>query len=241
MSESLTELGLNKNEIAVYIFLVQTGKTTYTNITQSVEISVPLVKTALKSLLEKKLIEKINFGAKQYYYFASNPQNLSNQVNADISKKQEALENTMKELKLHYQCNVENNAKIIFYNGVEGIKNHWKRLRDKKVKLIRSIFNQDFVFNRNTKRSEKDTVLKGLYRDIIFTSKEKPETILDGEHYAPYNEWKDITAEVGIYKNTVMFMYGKSKKKAFLIENNDIAKTMTVLYEMAKKGIKKTK
>ena len=122
------------------------------------------------------------------------------------------------------------------------MREHWQRVLDKKIKRVKQIVNYDLKLIQETKRREsKQYKPKDVEIDVIFTSEEKPKNIPDNEFYASHKDLGKFPIEIAIYKNNVIFLLSKkANRPAILIEDEDIAKGMEILYDIAKKYFKNT-
>ena len=234
--ESFRELGLNENEAKVYYALIQNGKLIFSEFTKKIGLQNRSVTKALNSLIEKKLIVKMQ-ADKRIYYIIDNPENLKNRIIDEADRKKEILGNVIGNIESTYNSVIDGKPKVIFYKGIDGLREHWQRLVDKNVKIIKQIVNCDLRLLKDTKRSErKQSKKKDRKIDVIFTSKEKPQNIPDNEVYGSYNELGELPIEIAIYKNHVMFILSKkANRPAILIEDEDIAKGMDIIYGIVKK------
>ena len=237
--ESFRELGLNENEAKVYYALIQNGKLIFSEFTKKIGLQNRSVTKALNSLIEKKLIVKMQ-ADKRIYYIIDNPENLKNRIIDEADRKKEILGNVIGNIESTYNSVIEGKPKVIFYRGIDGLREHWKRVRDKKIKNVKQIVNCDLKLLQETKRSErKQYEKKSRINDIVFTSKEKPQNIPNNEVYASYNELGELPIEIDIYKNNVLFILSKkANRPAILIEDEDIAKGMDIIFNIVKEYFK---
>ena len=236
--EALKTLGLTENESKIYYFLIQNGKSIFSGLIEGTGLQNKSVTRALNTLIEKALIVRLEAG-KRIYYIIENPKNLKNNIQNEITIKQNALEDVMENIETTYDSVIDGKPRVIFYKGLDGLKEHWKRILKKKIKLVKQIVNNDLRLFQDTKRDERKTIFKqGANADVIFTAKEKPKNIPEGEMYAPYTELGELPIEIGIYENNVIFILSKkANRPAILIEDEDIAKGMETIYNMLKKSL----
>ena len=240
--DNLIKLGLTKNQAIIYYFLTKKSKSTFTEICIGTDTKNATLDKASKSLIELGLIEKMVVGLKKYYFITS-PKKLKAFVDNQefgLNAKEKLLNSIKKQLQITYDSNVEGNPRVRFFNGVDGLKEHWKRVINKKVSLLKQVVNYDLtIFSQDKKNVEqKRKLFKDIKLDIIFTAKEKPINIAPDEIYASYKEHKNITAEIAIYDDSVLFISGGVKKTGLLIEDKNIVDTMNVLHKMAKDSLK---
>ena len=241
--ENLIKLGLSKNRARVYYYFTKNPKSTFSEVSKNLELKSSTTDKILSSLKELGLIDKIKAGTKTYYILQE-PENLDIVIKEEkelFEEKKEILFNIEKQLQTTYESNIEGAPKVSFFNGIEGLKEHWSRLISKKISLIKQVVNYDLTLFPQERRgvAKRKKLLGNLKRDIICTTIKKPTPLDEGEVYAPYEKYSGINAEIDIYEDSVLFISGKIKKIGLLIEDKNIAKTMHVLHEMAKKGITK--
>ncbi|MGV8162176.1 MAG: TrmB family transcriptional regulator [Candidatus Nanoarchaeia archaeon] len=114
LKDSLKELGLGKNEIKVYISLLQKSDLDITELAKLSEVHRVNTYNSLKELIQKGLVVEINLGKKKTYR-ASDPK----QLQILIKNKEEKLNTILPQLSALFMHG-ENQAQI--FEGIEGIK-----------------------------------------------------------------------------------------------------------------------
>lgn len=142
IENTLTELGLNKNEIGVYLTLLKTGSLKANDLARITKLPRTFVYEVLKSLIEKGLASyAIKSGTK--FFEAANPHKLK----SILEEKQHKLQEIFPEL--------ENITKIVFekpsvelYEGREGIKTLLEEILRLKPKSVMYAYANNKLFER---------------------------------------------------------------------------------------------
>ncbi|MFB6226396.1 MAG: TrmB family transcriptional regulator [Candidatus Paceibacteria bacterium] len=122
--QELSEIGLNKSDIKVYMYLLENGLSYPPQIAKGTGITRTNTYNVLRRLQEKGLIE-IQKKRKRKAYLATNPEALLRAV----EKKKEKIERILPDLKALYNKK-ENKPTIKFYDGFEQIKEIMNQILD---------------------------------------------------------------------------------------------------------------
>ena len=180
----LIKLGLNKNEVSIYITLLKNWKLNISEISKESWISRPAIYKSLPALIESNLISKIIVG-KRIYYKAENPENLKEL----LTNLKSSFNHTLVELKdLHFSWEEKPILKSLY--GTDWIKfifadisnslwvwdvyyryssrkeleltgiNHekYKKIRDKK-KIERFVITSEALEKTKKKKLERQSVV----------------------------------------------------------------------------------
>lgn len=112
----LENLGLNKSESKIYIAALELGKSLPKHLAGKADIKRPTLYKFLPEMIKQGLISETIIG-KRRYLIAEPPQNYLDKKQSDIEEMQKLLP----ELNLLLTVSLDK-PKIIFYEGVEGIK-----------------------------------------------------------------------------------------------------------------------
>lgn len=161
MEKTLQNLGLNENEITVYLILLREGKLKAKELTKKTSLSRGLVYKALQDLEDKQIIIREDEENAVSEFSAIHPNVLGGLINQKI----EALEMTKKNLSNEMGVftslyNLANNKPgVEFYEGIEGMQKMYNEIL-LNVKTTKEIYS--FVKVMNSK-IDKDTarMLKG--------------------------------------------------------------------------------
>mgnify|MGYP001600274771 FL=1 len=127
IQELLENLGLSQAESAIYLAGLELGKALPKHLAQKAKINRSMLYKLLPNLLKQGLVSETILG-KRRYLIAEDPQNLLNKKQAEIDQ----LETIIPELRL-LLATASYKPKIIFYEGLEGIKKlYFDNLKEKQ-------------------------------------------------------------------------------------------------------------
>lgn len=127
IQELLENLGLSQAESAIYLAGLELGKSLPKHLAQKAKVNRSLLYKLLPNLLKQGLISETVLG-KRRYLIAEDPQNLLNKKQTEIDQ----LETIIPELRL-LLATASYKPKIIFYEGLEGIKKlYFDNLKEKQ-------------------------------------------------------------------------------------------------------------
>ncbi len=239
IQEILNKIGLTKQEITVYIGLLelqeaQTGALCkYTNIASSNIYNI------LNSLIKKGLVNyKLQNNIK--IFMPSSPEIL-NELFLEKAKKLEQERKEMSEIvsslkKREIKKEIFSNYK--YFEGITGIKSMWHELS--------SLMNKDSINKSYTTKKDAYKLLLGFYGEHHKIRKEKnikARMIFPNEDKKLGKERTDELTEIkfmdlqneaewGIINNNLYIQYTTSKKPiGFLIQNEKIAKTFEQVFD----------
>lgn len=126
IQELLENLGLSQAESAIYLAGLELGKSLPKHLAQKAKVNRSLLYKLLPNLIKQGLMSETVLG-KRRYLIAEDPQNLLNRKQAEIDQ----LESIIPELRL-LLATASNKPKIVFYEGLEGIKKlYFDNLKEK--------------------------------------------------------------------------------------------------------------
>lgn len=216
----LWNLGLNKNEIKIFLTLLKNWKLNVSEISKETGISRPVIYSSLPSLIESNLIGKIIIW-KRIYYKAENPDNLKNL----LDNLKESFNNTLIQLKdIHFAWEEKPIVKSLFwkdwvrfiYNDIVDSLNYWETFYRYSSRKL------DFDTKLNLDKYEKLRDKKKLQRFVI-TSEEREKTKEKKlEKYVvtipkKYDLFDDNISKI-IYKNKVAII-DLNTMTSFIIES----------------------
>ncbi|OGL71845.1 hypothetical protein A3C17_01900 [Candidatus Uhrbacteria bacterium RIFCSPHIGHO2_02_FULL_53_13] len=196
--EELKTLDLTKSEIAVYLFLLESGLSTPPQVAKSTGIARTNCYNVLDSLISKGLAEEHQEG-KRKAYLARDPQALVE----SLERKKQAMERVLPNLRaLH--VTQKNKPKIQFYDGWESAKGIYRQATHskeitaigstKRLADLDSAFFSDFektlkekgivlhdILTPNSREIAEHTTkptLKGLY-DFVYFPSNAEDTLTD--------------------------------------------------------------
>ncbi len=127
IQELLENLGLSQAESAIYLAGLELGKSLPKHLAEKAKVNRSVLYKLLPNLLKQGLIAETILG-KRRYLIAEDPENLLNKKQSEIDQ----LETIIPELRL-LLTTASNKPKIIFYEGMEGIKKlYFDNLKEQK-------------------------------------------------------------------------------------------------------------
>lgn len=238
----LQRLGLSKNEIEVYLFLINSGPNRITDISRHTKIHRPLVYQAITPLLEKQLINYQTKG-KQKFYSAESPTNLK-RIFAEFQKN---LDDLVPELEDTYQKRTSKPT-VRFLEGPTGIS-------AAHMDLVNTLKNND-TYYRYSFAKHYDVIAKYIpdeYRQIrkkknlqrfVFDNEPVKQSV---EKRSDINRLiKTLSPEDDEFSHNINFVIYDDKvsyldfnsENAFIIENKNIAQFHKSMFKLLWKKIK---
>lgn len=123
-TDTLTQLGLSKNEAQIFETLIRYGQCSVSTISKHTNIHRRNVYDTLNHLLEKGLVYEI-FSGKENQYHAVQP----NKLRERLKEKEQLLEEILPTLNTLYDSNPPLEA-VYIYKGIEGWKNYLQDILD---------------------------------------------------------------------------------------------------------------
>lgn len=231
MIEELREFGLNNNEVKVYKACLELGSSSVTRISERAEIYRTLTYEVLKSLLEKGLVSYVVKDRKKHFEAASPRKFLT-----ILKEKEKRISDILPQM-LEIQKSVKLKPSITLYEGKEGVKTVMENL------LVET---KSFVG-----LSPKKALLKMLkfytphFIERRVKAKIKVKLLIDEppltEKYLEYRIIKkNFDTGYWIYKNkVVIFSLLQKDPLAIEIENEDYAKSMKIIFDLAWESLEK--
>jgi len=230
LKESLKELGLGKNEIKVYISLLQKNDLDISEIARISEVHRVNTYNSLKELKQKGLVVETIKGKKKIYK-ASDPK----QLQTLIKNKEEKLNTILPQLSALYMQS-ENQAQI--FEGIEGIKYTLNdMIADKKDILAFGIPKEMseklssflVVFHRNRIANKQN--IKHIYNE---NAKERIKYLKSIKYcnakYLPPEY--DVPATTVIYGDKTAFWIWSEKPFCVIIKSEKMANAYTKYFEL---------
>lgn len=241
IEEVLKEFGLTDREVEVYLALLKLGNALVQDIAKKAGTYRTYTYEILKSLMEKGLVSYVIKSGKQYFE-AARPEKMLN----ILKEKESKISQILPELKTIYKSVIEK-PKIEFYEGKEGLKTILDDLIKTKQELLvysstkKQLSLLDFYFPQYIKRRVeakiKIKVLTERSRETLEMHK-KDKKELREMRFLP--EGFEFPTATNIYGNKVAILSLEKEPVGVIIENDDIAKTQRMVFELLWK-IAKTK
>ena len=245
MEKQLEELGLTKNEITIYLFLLKKGAITTGPIIKETGIANSRVYESLNSLIKKGLVS-YNLQKNSKYFNAEDPKKLLENEEERRKKIESLIPNLLK---------IKNKEEITttsaIYEGYEGFKTAFKKIIDdcpeKETIYILGFSEQQyatqslrtFLANMNLKSANKKQKLKVILDQSakLTQGKERAKEKFSEVKYMPPGYISP--AAIDIFEDYVYFFVWEEKPYVFAIKNKQIADSFKVYFEFLWKIAKK--
>lgn len=218
-SNNLHNLGLQKNEANVYLFLLERGGQTVIELADEFNLSRMGIYKILESLTIKNLVEKSSNA-----YYATDPGMLLNKLLAE-EKKNKLQQQSVQSLIEDYR-----NPKIKLYHRLSGLLMLNKELRKQIVDRGYIIFNSDFLPPQLESRRSKKKFANDLVINFTNRSDGKRKRTGRKELFIKYKN-QDGFAAISVFGNRVAVYSTPKEKETYgvLIEDSNIAKLIKEL------------
>jgi sugar-specific transcriptional regulator TrmB len=244
--DSLLSLGLSYRETTVYLALLAIGKGTVSEITRKAGINRTTGYDILDALVNKGFVSVSGKEPKQEYA-AEPPEKILvylDQEKEAAAKRLETAKQLVPQLKtLH---NIKSRPKVRFYEGIEGLKEVYEDTLKSKEDL-RSLALVDEAENAlegyfpkyYQRRAEKNIAIRAIFPDSPGARQLKAKDDVEKRQslIVPGDEY-DLKPEINVYDNKVMIASWR-EKLGIIIESQEIADAMKMLFELAWKEAKR--
>lgn len=245
MEKQLEELGLTKNEITIYLFLLKKGTITTGPIIKETGIANSRVYESLNSLIRKGLVS-YNIQKDSKYFNAEDPKKLL-ENEEERRKKVESLIPALLKMKNKDEIS----ATSAIYEGYEGFKTAFKKIiddcpKDEEIYILGFSEQQyateslrTFLSNMNLKSAKKRHKLKVILDQSAKDTqgKERAKEKFTEVRYMPKGYISP--AAIDIFGDYVYFFVWEEKPYVFVIKNKHIADSFKVYFEFLWKIAKK--
>ncbi len=236
INESLSILGLNEKQSAVYIALLQLGRGSAYSIADKAAIKRPTAYVILDELIDKGLVSRVPRARKQLY-IAISPE----QAFALAEEKLTIAKKKLPEL-LAMTKGADTKANVLYFEGIKGMKQvmDYKRDENTSKELVGFYATShdipkeltNYFDEWNAKNKKKGIKIRGIVPDheslagFRGSDKEFGRTM----KVIPYTEFSSQVA-IDTFENIVRIQDYKNLQ-GIAIENEAIAKTMREIFEM---------
>lgn len=243
MQKILEELGLTRNEIKVYLTLVNQGTLNVGKLTSKCGVHRRSVYDALDRLIEKGIVGYIKVNNVKEYS-ASNPRELLN----ILKRKEENVLEIIPRLEQIYNL-TKAKKETVFFKGKEGIK-HIFEDQLKVAENIQVIGGSNKVFDLlkyYLPHYERERVNKKIKIKLIFDTKEhtrNQKNMISGQFELnsnrvkiplstiKYVEYSLGPSAINIYGNKVAIIVWSESPYAILIDDGDVANSYRQHFEL---------
>lgn len=247
MLKELQDIGLSEKEARVYLAALELGRTTAEKLATHAKVNRSTTYVQLESLMAKGLISTYEEG-KKTYFVPESPESLKRILEMkrrEIDGGEQELGKLMPDL-LHLFEGAGERPLVRFFLGKEGVatlRNQvWENNKSKKVltlysyDTLSSVFDQDEREEYSEKRAKQGVTARVLYNRKAgpfpddFTQTERrhlPESVLE------------VTNDIMVFDDKVAISNLKGALFGVLIENTQIAKSMSSIFEFMWKEAEK--
>lgn len=250
MDKLLEEIGLTKNEIKVYLALLERGVSTTAPIIKETGINTSKVYESLERLLKKGLVSYAIIHNKRHWQ-AEDPRQLSEFLNEEknkIEEKQHRVDKLIPQLQSLKKLNPKPDAEYRIFEGIKGIKAAREEALDILKKgdtfyLILSTYPKydnlnAYYYDFQKRRAKKGIKYKGIFNNLFKKSGANTGKLANSqvkfvvpEALAP--TWTEI------YGDTVAIGVMSKKPSVIIIKNEEVAKGYKELFNHLWKEAKK--
>jgi sugar-specific transcriptional regulator TrmB len=236
ISESLTVLGLNDKQKAVYIALLQLGKGSAYSVADKAGIKRPTTYVILGELIDKGLAERVPRARKQLYRPIS-PEQAFAVAEERFSLAKEKLPELLAMTK-----GADTKVNVLYFEGLKGIKQVMEYKRDEdKGKEILGFYAvahnlpkelTEYFEDWNNKLTKRKITMRGIVPDHESLVQYREDDARHGRtmKVVPH---KHFSSEVAIdISERVVRIHDYKNLQGIAIENADVAKTMREIFEM---------
>lgn len=242
LNEALQTTGLNEKEAAVYTALLQLGRASAYSVSVKSGLKKPTTYVILEQLIEKGMAQRVPRVIKQLY-FANSPE----QVFAVAQEKLEVAKQKLPELMAMARVD-ENKVSTVFYEGMAGMKKlmeyGFKEHEGKEMlgffatdKDLKSELSDYFKKEWASEQKKRNITMRGIApRDPSLTEYRKTDEQY-GRNIRAISA-KEYSSEVAItVLGDIVKIEDYKNLQGIAIENQDVAKAFTQVFEMLWKRI----
>jgi len=237
-TQILEELGLTKNEVKVYLALLELGSTPAGKLIKKVGMHRGIVYDLIDLLIDKGLVSYV-IKANRKYFEANDPERLKEYLESkkqELEKKQMDLDKLIPELQLKRQISKEEQEGTIF-KGKKGLKSIFEDiLNDKKEWLVfgatgkfKDIFHAYFIQFHN-RRAKSKIPLRIIFKDEIRKQRREIDLKLCNIKYLPDSYLTPSTTF--IYGNKVAIINWSTEPMAFLMRSKQVADSYRSFFDV---------
>jgi len=223
----LEKIGLTRNEIKVYLALLELGSSTTSFISRKAELHTSRVYESLERLIEKGLVSFVIISNRKHFQ-AADP----NALDRYIEKQREDLHNILPELeRLKKEKELKQNAEI--FEGYRGVKTVYDNIinelgpKDEILVMGARAAEESVLARTYFKQYTKRRIKKKIRMRLLFNEDARDT----GRFYAdlPFTKVRYMKkgvitpATVDIYKDKVGTLLLSKKPVVFLITSNEVA------------------
>lgn len=243
LKRALETIGLNKNEVAVLLVLLERGPTLVSSIARIAKINRSTTYGVLKLLADKGLASSVKKGSAERYQSIT-PEQLPGYIERRrdiLAETKQQITELVPQLKL-LRSKGKTLPKVQFFEGAEGVKQAYEdTLENNQGKLLKDISGIDAAF-RTLGESWAIYYLKKRAKLGITASVLAPEgewarkAKADDDKYLRTTKFLParygFDAELALYDNKIgIFSYSQENPIALIIEDNTVSDMMQKLFD----------
>lgn len=237
----LQSLGLMDSEIKTYRAAFEHGSGTVIDLAKKTKLSRQAVYVAINALIDRGLLTSSLHGKKRFFA-AEHPEKLlayAQRKNREMQSQIQDLERIVPQLEL--QMGGEKPV-VRVYEGKEGLKAFIEDVKSTECKEAVEMADADALYNvlspedlraMRTELKRRKLRVRGLY-----TGKLGENITNVNRHILPL-QYSGFKSNIGVFGNKIHLISFEGKMHSILIECEPLAKTLTMLFDLAFKGVKK--
>lgn len=240
LPEVLIKMGLSKKETAVYLAVLEMGRSTVTQISRKAGINRTTGYDILDSLTHQGLV-RISGKEPKQEYVAESPDNLLTLLQKRLTETEEYLA-VAKEFipKLKSIHRVQDRATVRFYEGISGLKHVYEdTLTSTEPIVAYAAYDDmhatlgDYFPKYYERRAGRGISIRGIVPESKTSRERESNNKAERRDIAILpKELFDITPDIEIYDNKVMIASWR-EKLGIIIESAEVAHAMKKVFELA--------
>lgn len=236
----LKKLGLSDKESLVYLSLLELGQASVQDIARKANVKRATTYVVLDALVKRGIVSTIEEG-KKLHYAAEDPRALQHffrTQEAELKEKEEEFKKALPELDALLSLSGKRPS-VRYYEGKNGIRAMREDLLLSGVTEDLNIYSLDEMRELFSAEEEAEWVRRraesGLKVRVIYTSKNGIFTGFKSKserRFVPYETFP-LSCDIDIYGNRLSITTLHGKLITVIIENQEIADTMRLVFELA--------
>lgn len=245
----LKNLGFSDKEAKVYLALLELGESPVQQISDKAKVNRATTYVVLEALQKRGLVTTVEKD-KKVIFAAESPRALTRLFRAqeeELKTKHEEFKKVFPELEALFNLSSEKPT-VRFFEGQEGVRAIYDDMIESGEKVVRDIYSLEYSEQVKAlfPKQEYDDFLKkrkelGITIRSIYTSETGPYEgfQLKGERRFVPKEKFPFSADILIYADRVTLTTLKGKLISVIVQSQDIADTMRLVFELAWLGADK--
>tara|TARA_Y100000310_G_C20644436_1_gene795760 strand:+ start:86 stop:853 length:768 start_codon:yes stop_codon:yes gene_type:complete len=249
--KDLEQFGLKEKEAKVYLASLELGVSSVQKIAKKASINRATAYFVLDTLIEQGLVTHFQQGKKRYFA-ATHPAQLLRlikQQKLDLEEAEAKLEKEVIPELLSIHNVAADKPKVMFYEGINGLRamrEDFLKTKDKEIEAIFPVEGYKSIFSeRETKKYREARKKKNIHVRAIYTiPKDSPQPLKPdfSKIRKVSNKKFPLTADITLYDNKVAIASFKQKQPyGVIIESKEISETIRSMFNLAWRGTKKSK